>query len=142
MPRHYRDAALIEEATRLYVQEGLTISEIALRLPVAERTLQEWSRKYNWVKRRKQYLLQNEELQALVTKLQLRLARMLLEEDFDPQEVYALARGISVLKPSSQERLREIEKLEAEGAELSAEEKIRRLAEFLRGYGIEPPEGR
>ena len=142
MPRHYRDAALIEEATRLYVQEGLTIAEIALRLPVAERTLQEWSRKYNWVKRRKQYLLQNEELQALVTKLQLRLARMLLEEDFDPQEVYALARGISVLKPSSQERLREIEKLEAEGAELSAEEKIRRLAEFLRGYGIEPPEER
>lgn len=138
MPRHYRDAALIEEATRLYVQEGLTIAEIALRLPVAERTLQEWSRKYGWVKRRKQYLLQNEELQALLTKLQLRLARMLLDEEFDPQAAYALARGISVLKPAAAVQLRELEKLEAEAAETSAEEKIRRLSEFLRGYGIEP----
>ena len=135
--RRYRDLALMEEAARLYIQEGYTLAQVGAELGVPERTVQEWSRKYDWVRRRKRFLLQNEELEALIHKISLKLARAVLEEEFDPQGVYAMAKALSVLKPSVRERLREIEKLEAEAAGISREEAMRRLREFLSGYEIQ-----
>ena len=135
--RRYRDLALIEEAARLYIQEGYTLAQVSAELGVPERTVQEWSRKFEWVKRRKRYLLQNEELEALIHKLALRLVKAALEENPDPQLLYALTRAYTAVKPSAQERLRELEKLEKEGAEKSAEERMKALLEFLRSYGME-----
>lgn len=138
--RRYRDMAQMEEAARLYIQEGYTLAQVAAELGVPERTVQEWSRKYDWVRRRKRFLLQNEELAVLINRIALKLARAVLEEGFDPQGIYAMAKALSVLKPSTRERLREIEKLEAEAAGISREEAIQRLREFLSGYGIQPQE--
>lgn len=130
------DAVVIEEAARLYIQEGLTLAQVSARTGVPLRTLEEWSRKYGWVSKRKRFLLQNEELEALVHKLAMRLVKAALEEEPDPQRIYAISRAYALLKPDARERLREIEKLERETAAESAEERMRKLIEFLKGDGI------
>ena len=44
------------EAERLYVIEQMTINEIALRLPLNEKTVRNWKNIGNWEIKRKQYL--------------------------------------------------------------------------------------
>lgn len=129
--RPYRDGPLIEAATRLYVQEGLTVEEISTRIEdVSRRTLEDWSVKFGWVARRRKYLSQENDLRAYHDKAKLRLARMLAsDEEFDPQAIYALARGVAVLEPVAAIKLRELDKAEKEAAE-------NRFERTLGGEGI------
>ena len=127
-------AALIEEAGRLAVEEGLSLAEIAaVMLDVSRATLESWSAKYEWQKRRKQYLRQNHDLDEYVRRIKLRLANMLMDDELDPQACYALARGLAVLKPAAQVELRNIEKAEREAAALSPEEKREKVKEAASG---------
>lgn len=44
--------ALRKQAETLYVDEGLTAKEIALRIKVSEKTIGDWKKKYNWKSKR------------------------------------------------------------------------------------------
>ena len=133
-----KDAALVEEATRLFVEEGLPLTEISELLPdVSERTLAAWSTKYNWSERRARYRQQNHDLDAYVSKIKLRLAEALMTEEPEPQLIYALTKGLAVLKPSAALELRKIEKEERDSSTLSPEEKREKVKQAIEGvYGI------
>ena len=130
-----KEAALVEEASRLYIQEGLTLAEIARRLPVAQRTLERWSTHYEWPRRRRQYMASEQTLSEMVDRLKKRLALMALDENADPQKIYALCRVVAVLKPPAQAELKKIE--EEEGQKQSPEELQALVAQVLETeYGI------
>ncbi len=48
-------AWLRPEAERLYVQEQLTLAEIASRLDISERTARDWCHQENWKEKRRQH---------------------------------------------------------------------------------------
>lgn len=132
-----KDAALVEEATRLYVEEGLTLEEVSKAVEVSDRTVSHWSSKYGWVERRRQYRRLNRDLDELVRKIKIRLAEQLISDSIDPQMIYALARGLAVLRPAAAVELRNIEKAEKEAETLSPEEKREKVKQAIEGiYGI------
>jgi hypothetical protein len=133
-----KDAALIDEATRLYVEDGMTLCQIAEAMPdVAESTLQTWSVKFNWGNRRARRRQLEQDLDGYVTKIKARLAEQLLVDAPDPQLIFALTRGLAVLKPSAAVELRKIEKAEADSQTLSPEEKRDKVKETIESiYGI------
>ena len=133
MPRPYRDSSLMAEAQRLYVEDGLTIAEIAGKLPVSERTLSDWSVKFEWVRRRQAQLSRESEVRGLLKKIELRLATMALGDDIDPQQIYALARVVAVLKPAAAIALREMDRADADA---SPEDKMAAVRELLTGARI------
>jgi hypothetical protein len=53
-----KKALYFEEAERLYVVEQLSLSEIANRIPVSERTLRSWKEEANWDTKRSNFLSQ------------------------------------------------------------------------------------
>jgi len=128
-------AAYYEEAERLFVQEGLSLREIARRLggEVSESTLARWSVGGDWMRKRKEYLRSEEHFAQVLQELKHKLALAALE-DPNPQNVYALCRVIAVLKPSAAVELRQLEKEEAEGRRKSPEEIQRIIAETLESY--------
>jgi hypothetical protein len=72
-----------------------------------------------------------------VEKIKLRLAEQLMETEPDPQLIYALTKGLAVLKPSAAVELKKIEKAEEESKDLSPEEKRDKVREAIEGiYGI------
>ena len=133
-----KDAALVEEATRLYVREGLGIKEISEQFPeISERTLWDWSSRYRWKERRDRYRQQSSDLDAYVNKIKMRLAEALMAEEPDPQLIYALTKGLAVLKPSAAVELRKIEQEEKEGQDMSPEERRAAIKEIIETeYGI------
>jgi len=127
-------AAYYEEAQRLFVQEGKTLSEIAQILKdVSERTLARWSSEGEWMRKRKEYLRSEEHFSQILQELKYKLAVAALS-DPNPQTIYALCRVIAVLKPSAAVELRQLEKEEAEGKRKSPEEIQRIIAETLENY--------
>jgi transposase-like protein len=136
--RRYNDRVMIEEAARLYIQEGLTLAEVAVRLEIPQRTVESWSTKFDWGSRRKRFLSQDQELKGLFHQMKLHLARIMTSgEPIDPQDIYARTRAIAVLSPPASVQLREIEKAEAEAKDLTPEEKIERIGAVLEAvYGI------
>ena len=130
-------AAYYEEAMRLFVQQGKSLSEIATALPVSARTLATWSNDGNWSRRRGEYLSSEKHFNTILNELKLKLA-LKASEDPDPQNIYALCRIVAVLKPSAAVELRQLEKEEKENAAMTAEEKLVRIKEALNTvYGIE-----
>ena len=138
--RRYNDRVAIEEAARLYIQEGLTLAEVSARLDIPLSTVESWSIKFDWRSRRKRFLSQDQELKSLLDQMRLKLARMMTSgESVDPQEVYAFARAISVLNPPASIQLREIEKAEEKTKDLTPEEKVDMLQQVLENvYGLPP----
>jgi len=127
-------AAYYEEARRMFVQEGQTISEIARELKdVSERTLQRWSAEGEWAEKRKEYIIKERKLNDILEELKYKLAIVTLD-DPNPQNVYALCRIIAVLKPSAAVELRQIEKEEAEAKKKSPEEVQKIVQETLENY--------
>jgi len=127
-------AAYYEEARRMFVQEGKTISEIARELKdVSERTLQRWSAEGEWAEKRKEYIIKERKLNDILEELKYKLAIVTLD-DPNPQNVYALCRIIAVLKPSAAVELRQIEKEEAEAKKKSPEEVQKIVQETLENY--------
>jgi len=98
MTRPYRDPAIMADAERLVVRDGLTIAEAAERLPVSERTVSDWSSEGGWVAKRRAHLARQSHLADLRGRLENRLAEMALAEDVDPQAVFAVARAVDSLK--------------------------------------------
>ena len=118
----------------MYVDEGLSLAEVGEALPeVGARTIADWSVKYEWPKRRQAKLSQDAELSHLAEKIQLRAATEALAENPDPQRLYALCRVIAVLKPATAVLLRKLDKEEAEGQAETAEERMAKVLEILRG---------
>lgn len=136
-----KEAAVREEARRQYVQDGLTLETIAEQLELARSTLTRWKQEGEWDKLRMKHRQQEEDIDAYVHKIKLRLARMLAENDEenppDPQMIYALARGIAVLKPSAARELRDLDKAEQEANKLDPEERARKAIDQIEAlYGV------
>jgi hypothetical protein len=100
-------AALVEEARRLYVADGLTLAQIAERLAgqVSDRTLADWSASQGWVRLRQAHQAKDRELGAYYVRIRLALAKMTVDEngevrDFDPQKAYALRQIADAIKPA------------------------------------------
>jgi len=131
-------AALVDEATRLYVEEGFSIAEIAGELKgVSQRTLEGWCAKYDWPERRSRRRHQENELDDYVRKIKLRLAGLLMEDEIDPQLIYALRSGLAVLKPSTAVELRKLDQEEKDMQTMSPEEKREKVKEAIEAiYGI------
>lgn len=131
------DAALIEEAGNLYVREGRSLEQVAGETGVPPGTIRRWSVQYDWKRRRSRYLQQANDLDAYVEKIKLRLAEELLQEQFDPQRIYGLARGLAVLKPSAQLEMKKVDQAEKEASSLSPEEQREVIREAIEAdYGI------
>jgi transposase len=131
------EAALIDQAADLYVREGLTLDQVAEQVGVPVGTIRRWSAQYDWKKRQGSYRQQSRDVDAYVEKIKLRLAEQLMETEPDPQLIYALTKGLAVLKPSAAVELKKIEKAEEESKDLSPEEKRDKVREAIEGiYGI------
>ena len=131
------DAALIEEAGNLYVREGRSLEHVAGETGVPPGTIRRWSVQYDWKRRRSRYLQQSNDLDAYVEKIKLRLAEELLQDAFDPQRIYGLARGLAVLKPSAQLEMKKVDQAEKEASSLSPEEQRAVIREAIEAdYGI------
>ncbi len=141
--RRYNDRVTIDQAARLYIREGLTLAEVSARLEIPARTVESWSSKFDWGSRRKRFLSQDQEIGDLLEKMQLKLARLMTSgEPINPQEVYAYARAISVLNPPASIQLHELEKAEAEGQDLSPEEKVDKVQQAMETFfGVSPKNG-
>lgn len=141
--------SLLEEAARLYVQEGLNPNQIAARLGAVSRsTVARWAVKYDWEGRKKRRRRQEEELEGLLHRIKLRLARMALPEDLeeegepeaDPRRLNALCRVVAVLSPPASVLLRRLDKEEAEAGAETVEDRMARVLELLEGAGFAPSE--
>jgi len=94
-----KNAAIYEEAKRLYVYEGLSIDAIVeiLKKQVSRKTLYNWKTDFNWDEQRKKYLEQNEDIQKELYEI----ARNAIKEakvNPTPHNIYAVAKAITCLK--------------------------------------------
>jgi len=94
-----KNAALYEEAKRLYVIEGFSLDAIVqlLKKNVSRKTLYNWKVKNNWDEQRDKFLKQNEDLQNEI----LEIARATIKEakaNPTPHNIYAVVKAISALK--------------------------------------------
>lgn len=94
-----KNAALYEEAKRLYVTEGFSIDAIVelLQDKVARKTLYNWKTANNWDEQRKAYQQENENLQKEIKEI----ARIAIKEakaNPTPHNIYAVVKALSALK--------------------------------------------
>lgn len=94
-----KNAALYEEAKRLYVTEGFSIDAIVelLQDKVARKTLYNWKTANNWDDQRKAYQQENEDLQKEIKEI----ARIAIKEakaNPTPHNIYAVVKALSALK--------------------------------------------
>lgn len=94
-----KNAALYEEAKRLYVNEGLSVDAIVelLKDKVARKTLYNWKTANNWDDQRKAYQQENENLQKEIKEI----ARIAIKEakaNPTPHNIYAVVKALSALK--------------------------------------------
>ena len=93
-------AARREEAESLYLDQGLSSGEIADRLDVAESTVSAWANHDGWEQKRQAEERRGRELDDLLQRLKLRLARQAMsDEDGDdpvsPQQLGALCKVVA-----------------------------------------------
>lgn len=94
-----KNAALYEEAKRLYVIEGFSIDAIVelMKNKVARKTLYNWKTANNWDEQRKSYQQENEDLQKEIRDI----ARIAIKEakaNPTPHNIYAVVKALSALK--------------------------------------------
>ncbi len=94
-----KNAALYEEAKRLYVYDGFSIDAIVelLKGKVSRKTLFNWKAANNWDDQRRAYLKENEDLQKEIKDI----ARIAIKEakaNPTPHNIYAVVKAISALK--------------------------------------------
>jgi transposase len=94
-----KNAALYEEAKRLYVIEGFSIDAIVelLKDNVSRKTLYNWKTANNWDGQRKAYQKENEDLQKEIRDI----ARIAIKEakaNPTPHNIYAVVKALSALK--------------------------------------------
>jgi uncharacterized protein YjcR len=94
-----KNAALYEEAKRLYVNEGFSLDAIVelLKKQVSRKTLYNWKIKNNWDAQREKYLKENEDLQNEIREI----ARVAIKEakaNPTPHNIYAVVKALSALK--------------------------------------------
>ena len=135
---------IVEEAARLYIQEGLSLREIAdgdSGFNIT--TLRRWADKYDWEKMRRRRLRKEGELEQLLSRIKLCLARMVLSEDnrsidenIDSKQVYAVCRAVAVLSPPTSVLLRQMDMEENEQEDDSVEDRMAKVRELLKGAGF------
>ncbi len=103
-----KEAALYDEAERLYVEDGKTLEEIGNTLQVSTTTLSKWKSKGDWADQRARYLKSERHFKDVLNELKKKLANRALE-DPTPQNIYALCRVIAVTRPYIAEELKKIE---------------------------------
>lgn len=94
-----KNAALYEEAKRLYVIEGFSIDAIVelLKDKVSRKTLYNWKTANDWDNQRKAYQQENEDLQKEIRAI----ARIAIKEakaNPTPHNIYAVVKALSALK--------------------------------------------
>lgn len=94
-----KQAIYCEEARRMFVEEGLTISIIIERLgnKVGRRTLDGWRRDGGWDDKRKGYLKATDD----IGKELMEIAKLTIQNakaDPNPQNVYAMLKAVGALK--------------------------------------------
>lgn len=94
-----KNAALYEEAKRLYVTEGFSVDAIVelLKDKVARKTLYNWKTANNWDDQRKAYQQENEDLQKEIKEI----AKIAIKEakaNPTPHNIYAVVKALSALK--------------------------------------------
>jgi len=87
---------------RLYVEDKMTIDEIAMQLNIFHRTLFYWKKKYNWDKRRKDLNSNNlnfsTDLRSFIRKLMAKLTKDMETKTLTAQaEIYSLLKLIKSL---------------------------------------------
>ncbi len=94
-----KNAALYEEAKRLYVIEGFSVDAIVelLKDKVSRKTLYNWKTANNWDDQRKAYQKEDEDLQKEIREI----ARIAIKEakaNPTPNNIYAVVKALSALK--------------------------------------------
>lgn len=94
-----KNAALYEEAKRLYVIEGISLDAIVelLQDKVARKTLYNWKSANNWDEQRKKYVEETADMQKEIreiTKIAIREAKA----NPTPHNIYAVVKALSALK--------------------------------------------
>lgn len=94
-----KHAIYVEEAKRLYVQEGLSLDAIVgiLGNKVSRKTLYNWKVAGKWDEKRKNYLKETEDIHSQL----MQLARIAMREALanpTPHNIYAVMKAISALK--------------------------------------------
>lgn len=90
------------EAERLYVVEQCTISEIASRLKLGEKTVRLWKEEGDWERKKAQFLKEKQSLSEELFVFARKLARSIMDdwdkgEKVDPGRLYALARILPLI---------------------------------------------
>lgn len=124
-----KQAIYLEEAKRLYVQEGLSLDAIAKIFggKVSRRTLYNWKTAGNWDEKRKEYLKNTEDIQSQL----MQLFRVMLKEALTNPSAQ---NANSVLRIASAIKLWEglkIIKEETEGKETNLQELLKALTETV-----------
>ncbi len=115
-----KQAIYLEEAKRLYVQEGFSLDTIVgmLGKNVSRKTLYNWKEQYEWDKKRKEYVEQTKELHAEIREL-VKLTLQRAKADPSPKNLSAFARAISAMKVYEGVKLLEEETTPKERQELT-----------------------
>ena len=116
------------EAERLYVVEQCTISEIASRLKLGEKTVRLWKEEGDWDRKRKQFLSERQSLAEELFVFARKLARSIMDdwdkgEKVDPGRLYALARLLPLIL-----KVKDYESIAAEKEEKFSVEEVLKKA--------------
>lgn len=137
-----KKAAYFAQSERMFTEEGQTLTAISNELDISIQTLSKWKKGGEWDRKRARYLASQKHLSSMLGEIELKLAKNIQADleagnDIDPQRLYALARLHAVRKPAAAIEIKQIEKEEKEGTDLSAAEKKELLDRTLRQiYGI------
>ena len=97
---------LFKQAEQMYLK-GLSVSEISLQLGIAKRTLFYWKKKYDWDKKRQEFMYDKtqfkEDLQKFAQKLMARIANSKQREIPISQAEYYSLMNILKLFPELKE---------------------------------------
>lgn len=90
------------EAERLYTIEQNTLSEIATKLNISERTLQAWKQEGDWDRKKKQYLSERQSFHEELYVFARKLAKSIMDDwdrgdKVDPGRLYALAKLLPMI---------------------------------------------
>lgn len=93
-----KKAIYYDEAKRLFVQQGLALTAIEGMLDeqISRRQLHNWKTEGNWEAKRKKYLEEHDNLQAMALEIAKTCARNAMENP-SPKNLLAFSRALSAL---------------------------------------------
>ena len=129
----------LEPAEKLYVEEQLTLREIADKLPVSYSTLRVWKDKEGWEQKKKELLLAegafHKELYGLGRTLSKKIQESLeAGEDVAPSRFYALGRIMDIVDKTHkyEQKIIDVEKeKKRQGGKASLKDLVEALSEKL-----------